>query len=525
MQIDERIITPEERAALVLRALYAENGYVPYKLNKFEDYDLYVNNKDFLVSEGIISFTDTNGNLKALKPDVTLSIVRDCSKGADAVTRVYYNETVYRVSKDTHSFQEILQTGLECIGSIGERDISQVLMLALKSLACLQSDHVLDVSHLGIIPALTHAMGLDERTTAAVLKCAGEKNTHGAAAICREAGAEEAAIETLCRLLRVSGSPAETLPELRELLVGTAAGPALAEFEAVLSGVPAEAAEKGLRIDLSTVGDPKYYNGVVFKGYLNGVSCAVLSGGQYDTLLRRMRRGGRAIGFAVYLDTLERRREAAVPEETAWVNVALPKGRLGEKVYEMFESAGYGCPALREPGRKLIFENPANRIRFFWVKPSDVAIYVERGAADLGVAGKDILLEYAPDVYELLDLQIGKCRMAVAAKKDYADDPRRTLRVATKFSNTAQRFYAGKGRDIDVIHLNGSIEIAPILGLSDVIVDIVETGATLRENDLEVKEEIFPISARLIANPAGHKFKHKAIGAVTEALRQIVKEK
>jgi len=196
------------------------------------------------------------------------------------------------------------------------------------------------------------------------------------------------------------------------------------------------------------------------------------------------------------------------------LNIALPKGRLGEKVYAMFEKAGFECPSIRENNRKLIFENPERGVRYFWVKPSDVAIYVERGAADVGVAGKDILLEYAPDVYELLDLNVGRCRMAVAAKADFRDDPERTLRVATKFTRIAQNHYAALGRDIDVIHLNGSIELAPILGLSDVIVDIVETGTTLRENNLVVIEDIVPISARLIANKAGYQFRSEQISRI-----------
>ncbi|MBQ9728051.1 MAG: ATP phosphoribosyltransferase [Clostridia bacterium] len=197
------------------------------------------------------------------------------------------------------------------------------------------------------------------------------------------------------------------------------------------------------------------------------------------------------------------------------INVALPKGRLGEKVYGMFEKAGFECPALLGNSRKLIFENPEKGVRYFWVKPSDVSIYVERGAADVGVCGKDILAEYRPDVYELLDLQTGKCRMAVAAKKGYFDDGQNTLKVATKFVNVAKAYYAKKGRDIDVIRLNGSIELAPILGLSDVIVDIVETGTTLKENDLDVVETVFDISARLIANKASFKFKTKEIEALT----------
>ena len=205
------------------------------------------------------------------------------------------------------------------------------------------------------------------------------------------------------------------------------------------------------------------------------------------------------------------------------INVALPKGRLGEKVYAMFEKSGFECPSIRENNRKLIFENAETGVRYFWVKPSDVAIYVERGAADIGVAGKDILLEYAPDVYELLDLGLGKCRMAVAAKKGFRDDTDTTLRVATKFTNIAARYYAEKCRDIDIIHLNGSIEIAPILGLSDVIVDIVETGKTLLENNLEPIEDILPISARLIANKSSYKFKNEMIERVRAGLVKQVK--
>lgn len=189
------------------------------------------------------------------------------------------------------------------------------------------------------------------------------------------------------------------------------------------------------------------------------------------------------------------------------LNIALPKGRLGEKVYALFEAAGLECPSIRENNRKLIFENEEKQVRYFWVKPSDVAIYVERGAADIGVAGKDILLEYSPDVYELMDLGLGKCRMAVAALSDYQDDENRTLKVATKFTSIAANYYAGLGRQIDIIKLNGSIELAPILGLSDVIVDIVETGTTLKENNLEVVQTILPISARLIANKSSFQFK------------------
>ena len=206
------------------------------------------------------------------------------------------------------------------------------------------------------------------------------------------------------------------------------------------------------------------------------------------------------------------------------INVALPKGRLGEKAYSVFESAGYECPAIYEESRRLVFENPDRGVRYFWVKPTDVSIYVERGAADVGVAGKDILAENSPEVFELLDLGIGKCGMCVAAGKEFSpDNIDRALRVATKFTNIAREHYNGQGREIDVIKLSGSIELAPLLGLSDVIVDIVETGNTLRENNLKVVEMIMDISARFISNKVSYKFNHEAIANMCARLAECVK--
>ncbi|MEG0271671.1 MAG: ATP phosphoribosyltransferase [Hydrogenoanaerobacterium sp.] len=206
------------------------------------------------------------------------------------------------------------------------------------------------------------------------------------------------------------------------------------------------------------------------------------------------------------------------------LTVALPKGRLGDRVYELFAQIGYDCKAIYEDNRKLIYENIENDVRYLLVKPSDVAIYVERGAADIGVAGKDILLEGNPDVYELLDLHTGLCRMAVAGCEAYTEQPERTLRVATKYVNIAKNYYAGINREIEIIKLNGSIELAPILGLSDVIVDIVETGSTLRENHLRVLCDILPISARLIANKSSFQFKKEIIEGISARLEALLKK-
>ncbi len=273
----------------------------------------------------------------------------------------------------------------------------------------------------------------------------------------------------------------------------------------------------------------EYYNGLVFQGYLQGLPRPLLKGGRYDLLMQKFTPGADAIGFAVYLDELDRLSAPLPPvqqqkTDQVMLNVALPKGRLGDKVYDLLAGIGYGCAEDYNATRKLVVENPEAGIRYFLVKPSDVAIYVEHGAADVGIVGKDILTEASADVYELLDTGLGRCRMCVAAPADYQDDPSRPVRVATKFVNIAKNYYASIGRDIDIIKLNGSIELAPILGLSDVIVDIVETGTTLRENGLKVVTEFLPISARFIANKASYQFKHREVDRMLEQLRETLQE-
>lgn len=206
------------------------------------------------------------------------------------------------------------------------------------------------------------------------------------------------------------------------------------------------------------------------------------------------------------------------------VNIALPKGRLGEKAYALMADAGYPCPGVMDNGRRLIFEDAALGVRYYWVKPSDVAVYVERGAADIGIVGSDVLLEQGSDVYELMDLGIGLCRLAMAAPVDFTEDPAQTLRVATKYPGVARQYYAQRSRRIDVIYLNGSVELAPIVGLSDVIVDIVETGATLMENNLELREIIARVSARLIANKSAMKFLGEAITGIRDGLQRELRK-
>lgn len=524
---DESVLENGERILFALRRLYLAKGYRLYRMSKFEEYDFYAGNKDFLVSDTVITFTDTDGKLMALKPDVTLSLIKNSADEPNKTQKVFYNENVYRVSKESSSFREIMQAGVECFGNVGIREIAEVLSLAAESLQSVADGAVIAVSDLDVVSELVEKLRLGAEAQKALYGFISERNDHEICRLLADCEASDAA-RTLRSLISLHGSVPEVLPVLDGLLCDIKA---YARFRSVITEAAAAIPSGGLTVDFSVTGDINYYNGTVFRGFVRDVPAAVLSGGQYDRLMKKLGRKSSAIGFAVYTDALERLAgkapaDAASPDEDdmPYLNIALPKGRLGEKVYDAFARAGFECPSILEQNRKLIFENAEKRVRYFWVKPSDVAIYVERGAADIGVAGKDILLEYEPDVYELFDLDKGKCRMAVAAPKGFTDDPSKALRVATKFKNVAKRHYRAKGRDIDIIHLNGSIEIAPILGLSDVIVDIVETGTTLRENDLEVIEDVFSVSARLIANKAAYKYKSARIEAVVAGLTQMTEE-
>ncbi len=297
-----------EKAVFTLRELYGRYGYTPYKMNKFEEYDLYVRNKDFLISDSIITFTDTNGKLMALKPDVTLSIVKN-SRDGEGVQKVYYNENVYRVSEGSHVFREIMQAGIECIGDVDEYCLYEVLKLAAESLQCVTNDWVLDISHLGVVGALLDVLSVPEAIRGEVFALIGEKNLHELTALCNEYGIDAT---KLGELITVYGAPQQVLPRLRTLLGD---GEALRQLERVMSAFVDTPWENRLRIDFSVVSNVNYYNGFTFKGFVQGVPDSVLSGGQYDNLMRKMGRRDGAVGFAVYLDMLEQLSEPTARDD------------------------------------------------------------------------------------------------------------------------------------------------------------------------------------------------------------------
>jgi len=295
----------EELVINQLRSLYEQYGYSQFKMSKFEEYDLYVRNKDFLISDSIITFNDTNGKLLALKPDVTLSIIKNFHANEGVLDKVYYNENVYRVSSGTHSFKEIMQLGVECMGQVDDYALFEVLSLAAKSLSVFSDHVVLDISDFGLLTELLSAFGITDAVKKEVMEAIGEKNVHDLERICRNAGVEDSHVEILKQLIQTYGSPAEVLPKVRSLLEFKVNDAALASFESICKNLCESGYEKMIRIDFSIVNGVDYYNGIVFKGFVKGIPSAVLSGGRYDGLMKKMNRNAGAIGFAVYLDLVE----------------------------------------------------------------------------------------------------------------------------------------------------------------------------------------------------------------------------
>ncbi len=303
--LDDNILKSGEQAVFALRALYQRYGYTQFKMSKFEEYDYYVRNKDFLIGDGVITFNDTDGKLLALKPDVTLSIVKNSQNDAEIVQKLYYNENVYRISKNTHTFKEILQTGLECIGDIDMYSVSEVVLLAVKSLEAVSENYMLDISHLGVLASLMETLSVSDEEKKALTQCIGEKNPHGVREICAVAGVSDDLTEKLIALIGAYGRPETVLPKLRALKAGENAETAINELETITKTLDKIGYGSRINIDFSVVNDMNYYSGIVFRGFIDGIPTGILSGGRYDKLMNKMGRTAGAVGFAVYLDMLE----------------------------------------------------------------------------------------------------------------------------------------------------------------------------------------------------------------------------
>ena len=302
---DRDILQNDERVIFGLREIYGRYGYSQYKMNKFEEYDLYVRNKDFLVSDNVITFTDTNGKLMALKPDVTLSIIKNADDEPTSLQKVFYNENVYRVSGSTRAFREIMQVGLECVGAVDTYAICEVLSLAAKSLSYISEDCLLDISDLDVVSQTIDSLGVTPSAKAELLKCVGEKNLHGINAICESENADSTAADLLCTLVSTYGPVSEVLPTLQKISADYPKITALSEFIEICNTLDCFEIKDKMNVDFSVINDMNYYNGVVFKGFVKGIPSGILSGGQYGRLMKKLGKRSKAIGFAVYMDMLD----------------------------------------------------------------------------------------------------------------------------------------------------------------------------------------------------------------------------
>lgn len=511
MEIPVNILRQEELAALKLRALYEKANFNLFCLNSFEEYNFYLEKKDFLADDDVIKFNAADGRLLALNPDVTLSIVKNTP--ANESRRLYYNENIYRHNRHTNEYQQMNQAGIEIIGDVCRKAELEVIQLAIASLEVI-GQAKLEFSHSGLVAAILALF--PDNLQGDVFSSIKSKNGEDLKVLAQTANLKKDMTQNLLALLRLSGEINECLKIALELTKGLPqAHQALLELEKLAAALLKEEVTPRLLFDLSTVNDTNYYSGIIFQGFVPQVPQAILFGGRYDGLLQSLGKTQAAIGFGIHLNAIGNKQDSLKSEQDV-INIALPKGRMGEKIYQMFHDAGLCQENLLDESRKLIFTDEKKQLRFFLVKPSDVASYVEHGAADIGIVGRDILLETKANVLDVLRFAIGQCDIAIAGPKNFQKDTSRPLKVATKYSNIARTYFSSLSQPVELIYLNGSIELAPLVGLADVIVDIVETGTTLKENGLAVLEKITDSSAHLVVNKTSWRFKQRQIKEIIQ---------
>ena len=521
-----------ELQQLLYRVL-AERGYQGIETPTFEFFDVFSREVGTVPSRELYKFFDKEGNTLALRPDMTPSIARAVSKYFHDETPIrlcYMGNTFINYDKYQGRLKETTQLGAELMGEesvSADVELLSVLVEALKA-AGLEEFQV-SVGQVEFFKALLKEAGIGSGAEESLRRLISDKNRFAAEELLADYELSPKLRETFLEMATLSGS-AEALEKARALTDNPEALKALGRLEDIYRGLKEKGFEKYISFDLSMLSKYNYYTGIVFRAYSYGYGEPVAKGGRYDTLLSHFGRELPAVGFAIVVDQLQRalnsseiRKEAAGPEGTRYLTFALTKGRLAKKTLELLEQVGITCEEMKDPdSRKLIFVNDELKLKFFLAKGPDVPTYVEYGAADIGVVGKDTLVEEGRKMYEVLDLGFGKCRMCVcgpaSAREKLAHQEQ--IRVATKYPDIAKDyFYNQKHQTVEIIKLNGSIELAPLVGLSEVIVDIVETGSTLRENGLEVLEEIMPLSARMVVNQVSMKMEAERITKLIQALK------
>ncbi len=516
--------------------LLAAEGYQGIETPTFEFFDVFSREVGTVPSRELYKFFDREGNTLVLRPDITPSIARAVSKYFHDETPIrlcYMGNTFINYDKYLGRLKESTQLGAELMGDGSIEADVELLSLLIKALkeAGLKEFQV-SIGQVMFFKSLLKDAGIDSETEKRLRQLISDKNRFGTEELLSDCELPNELRQIFLEMTALSGG-IEVLARARELTSNEDALLALKHLEKIYEGLKELSREAYISFDLGMLSKYNYYTGIIFRAYSYGYGEPVVKGGRYDTLLSHFGRQLPAVGFAIVIDQLmravsrsERVQKDIVDRKERYLTIALTKGRLAKKTLELLEQTGITCEEMKDPNsRKLIFVNEEKRLKFFLAKGPDVPTYVEYGAADIGVVGKDTLVEEGRKMYEVLDLGFGKCRMCVCGPKEAREMlyHQEQIRVATKYPDIAKDyFYNRKHQTVEIIKLNGSIELAPLVGLAEVIVDIVETGSTLRENGLEVLEEIMPLSARMVVNQVSMKMEHERITGLIRELKDVL---
>lgn len=515
------------------REVFAKHGYHMVQPPTFEYYDVY-DSAAVTKPENMFKFFDTNGRMLALRPDLTTSVARMAATKplGELPYRIAYSGSAFRNDEAFGNARqrEFSQVGIELIGDGGADADAEVIEVAIEALLKFGvTQFQIDLGQVDYFKGLAEQAGLDELQSDSLRKKINDKDFTAIENVLDGLGLSGDLREAFVELPRMFGEAEVLYTALENPTLGEKPAAALKKLIQVYEILKEKGLGSYLAVDLSMVPKLDYYTGIIVKGFAKGVGFPICSGGRYDNLTAKFGRSmpatGIAIGIERVMTALSETGADAAENDGGYITVALAKGRLAELSIEIFEKLGYDVAELKTKTRKLIFTDEKNRFKFILVKASDVPIYVEYGAADIGIVGKDTLLESGKNLYEVLDLGFGKCKMAVAGPKSMRGrlDGRNIMRVASKYPRIAQDyFHRVKGQTVDIIKLNGSVELGPLVGLSEVIVDIVESGKTLKENGLEVLEDVCELSARLVVNRVSVKIHRERIMELVRCMKKEV---
>ena len=516
----------------MISEVFHEAGYKDIKTPTLEYYDVFGDEVGTTPRNNLFKFDDRNGDTVVLRPDFTPSIARCAAKyfmeNDETLRFTYKGDTFSQTASLQGKLVETTQMGVELIGENEVWADAEVLNLSIKALLATGLNHFnVTIGNIEYFKGLCEELGFDEKTELALRDLITNKNFFGARKYLEDIKAEETVIEKICKLDMLIGGK-NVLNEAENLTTNPRSKAAISHLRELSLMLEKKGYGEYIYFDLSMLNKYMYYTGVVFKAYTYGVGDCILKGGRYDNLLGKFGKEAPAIGFVIMIDDLiSALSSPKASEKSEYLTFALTKGRLAKKTLELLEQLGITCDEMKEDTRKLIFVNEELKLKFFLAKGPDVPTYVEYGAADIGVVGKDTIMEEDRRVYEVLDLGFGKCRMCVCGPKSAEELLKHhdQIRVCTKYPAIAKNyFYNEKNQTVELIKLNGSVELGPIVGLGDVIVDIVETGSTLRENGLDVLEEICPLSARMIVNQVSMQMQPARIKELIAKLREIISE-